>query len=52
MIFSSDEKELLLRLITTEMSRLSIQGEDKEKVDKVIYCQLPSFSWALWRDCR
>ena len=36
MIFSSDEKELLLRLITTEMSRLSIQGEDKEKVDKVI----------------
>ena len=36
MIFEPNEKDLLLRLITSEMSRLSIQGEDKEKVDKVI----------------
>lgn len=39
MIFSPDEKELLLRLITTEMSILAVKdGEDvdREKLDKVI----------------
>ena len=40
MIFSPDEKELLLRLITTEMSILAVKDSDEdtdgEKLDKVI----------------
>ena len=36
MIFEPNEKELLLKLITYEQSRLVVQDKDKENIDKII----------------